>query len=133
MKRLALPLLLAVTLGGCMTTDGPGSVSRGECKVFHAPKYAVRGATQYDQDWTDSTIEGGVGACRWKRPAPRPAALNGAQPAPVAKKRVGWVKRVKAKLFPARTAPAPQSVPAAPPVAAPRNVVDELLHPSDAK
>jgi len=54
-RILAFSLLLA--LGGCMTTQGPGSVSKGECRIFHAPKYAVRGATQYDQDWIDPTIE----------------------------------------------------------------------------
>ena len=49
-----------LALAGCQTT-GIGSVKGGECKIFERPPYAVRGVRQYDQDWIDSTVEGGVG------------------------------------------------------------------------
>lgn len=133
---LLLPLALLLVLGGCVTTDGPGSVS-GTCSVFTGPQYAVRGATQYDQDWIDPTIEGGVGACHWPRPAARPAAMDAPRAArhvPLPKKRPGLVARVKAKVWPVeKVAPvvaAPE--PVAPP-AAPRSAIDELLNPADAK
>lgn len=134
----ALPFL--ALLGGCVTTDGPGSVS-GTCSVFTPPTYAVRGATQYDQDWIDPTIEGGVGACHWPRPAARPAVMDAPQPkrhVPLPKKRPGLVARVKAKVWPTAAVapvvavPEPEPAPVAPP-AAPRSAIDELLNPSDAK
>lgn len=133
--RAAL-LLAILALGGCVTT-GEGSVTGGECKVFQAPQYAVRGARSYDQDWIDSTVEGGVGGCKWKRPAARPASLDVpkvAAPKPV--KRRSLVARVKAKVWPSAGVAPVEAVPEAPVVAppsAPRSVIDELLHPSDAK
>lgn len=137
--RGLLPLLLLAVLGGCVTTDGVPSVVGGECKVFTGPQYAVRGSRPYDQDWIDSTVEGGVGACKWARPAPRPAALDtphAPRPAAAPKKRPSLVKRIKAKVWPTATvapiAPAPEPpAPVAPP--APRSAIDELLNPSDAK
>ncbi len=66
----------AAVLGGC-TTTGIGSVKGGECRIFERPSFAVRGKARYDQDWIDSQIEGGVGGCGWKRPAPRPASIDG--------------------------------------------------------
>lgn len=145
MKRpralLAFPLLFA--LAGCVT-DGTGSVAGGECKVFEAPKYAVKGARPYDQDWIDSTIEGGVGACKWERPAPRPAALDAVPAAPkkvakvpLPKKKPLWIRMLRF------TAPASPKVPEAPPTLtplpvepdapAPRSAIDELLSPAPAK
>lgn len=143
MKRF-LPLLLLPCLGGCVTTGG-GSVTGGECKVFEAPKYAIRGATQYDQDWADSTIEGGVGACKWVRPAPRPAELDAPKAAPKphklpAKKnwlwRLKWPHKAVAPVVnvpevPVAVTPIADPPPAPPP--APRSVIDELLNPTDAK
>lgn len=58
--------------------SGPASIAGGECKIFEPPQYEVRGARAYDQDWIDSQIEGGVGGCHWRGPAPRPATLDGA-------------------------------------------------------
>lgn len=138
---LLLPLALLLALGGCVTTDGPASVAGGECKVFTGPRYAVRGSRPYDQDWIDSTVEGGVGACKWVRPAPRPAALDvphAPRPAAAPKKRPSLAKRIKAKVWPtaavAPIAPVPEA-PAAPvaPPAAPRSAIDELLNPDGGK
>jgi hypothetical protein len=133
-----LPLLAA--LGGCVTTQGPASVS-GECAIFEAPRYAIRGKTQYDQDWADSTIEGGVGGCHWTRPAPRPAALDAPHPTPKPKpapvKKPTALQRIKAKVWPTKpVAPVavtpialplpPEPTPSAPPA---RSIIDELLNP----
>lgn len=135
MKLLWLTLL-APLMAGCVTTGG-GSVAGGECKVFEAPAYAIRGATQRDQDWIDPTIESGIGGCHWARPAPRPAEWDAVAKPKVAKKRPTLVKRIKAKVWPDTAAPvvevptveqAPEPAPAAP--IPPRSVLDRLLHPS---
>jgi hypothetical protein len=139
--RLVLLSAVAASLAGCQTT-GPASVKGGECRVFERPEYAIRGARQYDQDWVDSQIEGGVGACGWKRPAARPASLDaapGQKVAPTFKaKKRGLIKRIKDRVVhpftkpvaPIVESPPVASVPApvvqAPP---PRDPVDELLHP----
>lgn len=68
---LAIPLLCA----GC-ASGGPGSVRGGECRVFERPEFVVHGKRRYDQNWIDSNIEGGVGACGWQRPKPRPPSLD---------------------------------------------------------
>jgi hypothetical protein len=60
--RLLFALLGAALLAGC-AHSGPASVSGGECKFLERPAYVVKGVRQYDQDWIDSTVEGGVGAC----------------------------------------------------------------------
>jgi hypothetical protein len=134
-RFLALPLLLV--LGGCVT-DGVGSVKGGECKVFDAPAYEIRGATQHDQDWIDPTIESGVGACKWKRPAARPAAWD-APGKPVqlnstpAKKprllRKVWPKAAVAPVVPVPTVPSAASLIPPAPVLATRSALEELLHP----
>lgn len=141
---LAALALSAFLLAGCITTDGPGSVA-GSCKSFEAPQYAIRGATQHDQDWIDPQIESGVGACHWARPAPRPAEWDApmpvkakAAPAPVKKKKkVGWIWRLKWNRpvpvaapteLPAVEVTAPEPPPAPPP--APRSAIDILLNPN---
>lgn len=143
MKRfLSIPLLLA--LGGCVTT-GEGSISGSECKVFEAPKYAVKGARPYDQDWIDSTIEGGVGACHWQRPVARPASLDAppkrpsvvkTKPALAPKKKPPlWLRMLRWNKPAPAAAPAPAVptltvLPAEPAAPAPRSAIDELLSPS---
>jgi hypothetical protein len=127
-------------LAGCQTT-GTGSVKGGECRVFERPEYAVRGKRPYDQDWVDSQIEGGVGACGWKRPAPRPASLDAAQApknvAPAPPKHRGIVKRITdrvtswpaAKPAPVVATPqSPEPVTVVPPEPM-RDPVDDLLTP----
>jgi hypothetical protein len=90
MRRLSRLLRLAVTLStsaaiaGCAGTNLPGSVAGGECKVFERPPYVVKGARRYDQNWIDGNVEAGVGACGWKRPAARPAAIDTADTIPAA-------------------------------------------------
>jgi hypothetical protein len=100
-KRLAA-LSLPLALTGCIT-DGVGSVKGGDCKLFEAPQYAIRGATQHDQDWIDPTIEGGVGGCKWARPAPRPAEWDAkpvaARVAPAVPKKRSLAARVKARIW----------------------------------
>lgn len=145
------PLLLALLpLGGCATAP-QGSIAGGECKFLERPVYAVRGARQYDQDWIDSTIEGGVGACGWRRPAPRPAELDAPVPVPRAKpvaskksKKPLWLRMLHG-LHKKKPAPQVAPVPVTPiadpappePVAAPAlppppacSAIDKLLSPS---
>lgn len=133
--RLVILVVTAAMLGGCMQTLS-GSIAGGESKVFERPPYVVLGKTRYDQGWIDSQVEGGVAAFGWKRPAPRPAALDApagrkaATPAP-AKKR-GLVKRIKDRVAAPFTHPvAPiletPAAPVAPTPVKPRDPVDELL------
>src|SRR4051794_15671112 len=77
MIRFASIGLLPLLLAGC-ASRGPASIAGGECKIFEAPQYEVRGKRAYDQDWIDSQVEGGVGGCHWTRPKPRPASLEAA-------------------------------------------------------
>ncbi len=148
--RAAILALLAVLLAGCATNkEAFTTISGGEAKVFEAPPYEVRGVTQYDQNWIDSQVEGGVAAFGWPRPAPRPAAIEtrrAAQPMPLVKK-PGIFKRTKAKLKklvsrkPADQATMPDVwpplettpvivQPPAPKPAAQKAPIDELLTPS---
>ncbi|WP_448031559.1 hypothetical protein [Bradyrhizobium liaoningense] len=145
MMRVAMVMLLGLLLAGC-GHSGRASIAGGECRIFEAPQYEVRGKRAYDQDWIDSQVEGGVGGCHWKRPAPRPASIDAAparRPA-VAKpaKRRGIVARIRDRVMPPKEwpaaappiepAPAPVVVP--PPAPAPRplrSAIERLLEPRD--
>lgn len=148
-KRFWLLLLPLLALGGCATAP-QGSVGGSECKVFERPQYVVRGARQYDQNWIDSTIEGGVGACGWARPAPRPAELD----APVSrapqkakavpkKRKPAWLRMLRSLHHPkpapvpvtpiadpAPPEPAPVAVPELPPPPPSCSPIDKLLSPA---
>lgn len=52
----------------------PASVAGGECKVFAAPDYVIRGRAKADQAWIDDNTEAGIAACGWPRPKNRPEA-----------------------------------------------------------
>jgi hypothetical protein len=141
--RFTIAAAAALLLGACQTT-GVGSVGGGECKIFERPQYVVLGKRQYDQDWIDSQVEGGVGGCGWQRPQARPASLDavpGQKAKVVAKpvKKRGLIKRIKDRVVhpftkpvePVIESPPPPVVAApAPPSLAPRDPVDELLQPS---
>ena len=143
MIRLALVILISLPLAGCFETI-KGSIAGGECRVFEAPKYAVRGYRSYDQDWIDGNIEAGVGGCGWKRPAVRPVSLDvvpGQKKIVASVKKRGLIKRIKERVWPKAAAPvvvvpeAPAPViaePSPPPAPPPKppDQVDELLHPS---
>ncbi|MCK1676659.1 hypothetical protein [Bradyrhizobium sp. 150] len=148
MIRFALIGLLMLLLAGC-ASKGPASIAGGECRIFERPQYEVRGKRDYDQDWIDSQVEGGVGGCHWKRPAARPASIDAAPghkaaPAPV--KRKSFVRRIRDRVLPpkveipaapAAIAPAPavasEPAPAAAPPAPrpPRSAIEKLLQPRD--
>jgi hypothetical protein len=140
MMRALIIIAAALALSGCAST-GPASIKGGECRIFERPAYAVQGKKPYDQDWIDSQVEGGVGGCGWKRPATRPASIDGTAdvkipPAP-AKKR-GIIRRIKDRVTGQKPAiePVPYLVPPVPaaqpaPASPPRDRVDELLRPSD--
>ncbi|WP_158669496.1 hypothetical protein [Bradyrhizobium guangdongense] len=143
MIKIIAIILLAPLLAGC-ASRGPASIAGGECKIFEAPKYEVRGKAAYDQDWIDSTVEGGVGGCRWKRPQPRPAGLNENGLIDVTKpptaKRKSLVRRIRDRVMPAKEwpavappiAPAPAVMPPpAPPPRPPRSAIERLLEPRD--
>lgn len=59
-------------LTGC-ASNLPASVG-GECKIFAAPDYAIRGKYQVDQDYIDDFEEAGIAGCKWSRPKARPVA-----------------------------------------------------------
>lgn len=145
MIRLASIALLALLLAGC-ASRGPASIAGGECRIFEAPQYEVRGKRAYDQDWIDSQVEGGVGGCHWHRPAPRPAAIDAGAAAPGAAKptrRRGIIARIRDRVLPAGPQfpvaappiePVPAIAPPAPPQPAPsppRSAIDRLLQPRD--
>jgi hypothetical protein len=66
--------MLGTLLAGCVTTN-KGSVA-GECRLVSTPQYAVKGRTNYDQNWIDDTTERLVGGCKQARPKARPASLD---------------------------------------------------------
>lgn len=74
--------LLALTLGtlltACASRDVIGSVTGGQCdpNIARTPEYAVKGRTNYDQNWIDETTEGLVGGCGQPRPKARPTSLD---------------------------------------------------------
>ncbi len=144
MKRVLILFLASPLLAGCMQTMS-GSVA-GSCAVFERPPYVVMGKTDYDQAVADNFVESGVAGCNWARPAVRPASLD----APTRKvkthtviKKQGLFKRIKQRVvhpFTAPVAPALESPPIAAeptlpptidPPPAPRDPVDDLLHPSN--
>lgn len=138
--RSGAPVIVALLLAGC-ASRGPGSIAGGECRIFEAPKYEVRGVRDYDQDWIDSQVEGGVGGCHWTRPKPRPAALDAspaAKAAPAKPARRGIVRRIRDRILPPAAAapieaapitpPAPDPAPAPRP---PRSAIERLLEPRD--
>lgn len=134
-----LALVVVLVLGGCAHAPGPTSIAGGECKFLERPAYAVRGAQRYDQDWIDSTVEGGVGACHWPRPAPRPASLDAQIPVkakPAAQKKPGWLsllhgfRKKPVVAAPAEPAPVVEAAPAPepePPAPAAKRPIDDLL------
>jgi hypothetical protein len=124
--RLAVAAALAIGVAGCAHKDLGGSIDGGECKAFERPPYAVRGQKPYDQDWIDSTVESGVGACKWQRPSPRPPEIDAvptAKPVQPPAKR-GLIARLKKRVWPrsvvapiAAVPPLRPELPAPPPVA----------------
>ena len=133
MIRALAIIPLALFLGGCPQHSAPTSIAGSECKVFEAPPFAIAGRTDYDQDWINSTVEGGVGACRWPRPKARPPEIDApratvapaiVQPAP--KKRQGpvkrFVKRIKARVWPVEVEPFT-------PTPVPRPTVSQVVEP----
>jgi hypothetical protein len=111
--RISILLLVGMLAAGC-AHKGPASIAGGECKIFDRPEYEVRGQKQYDQDWIDSTIEGGGGGCGWPPPKPRPPELDAAPPARAApspmKRKPGLIRRIKSRseiTFTRRRAPIP--------------------------
>lgn len=141
-KRLPAPrsiaaLFLTVALAGCAGTKLPASVAGGECRIFEAPRYEVRGKTTYDQDYIDGNVEAGVGGCGWKRPAARPPGLDEdpktEKPAVhKLKKKPSFLSRVKARVTGKPVEPVPyiDASPApvvAEPAPAPRDPVYEFL------
>lgn len=65
--RVVLLLVVGFTFSGCASM-GPASVRGGECKVFHDPGFAVRGARLKDAQWIGRTQETGIRVCKWTRP-----------------------------------------------------------------
>src|SRR5690349_20819745 len=64
---------LGTLMAGCASSNLPASVKGGECYIFQAPDYAIRGKRQVDQNWIDDNTEAGIAACNWHRPKKRPS------------------------------------------------------------
>jgi hypothetical protein len=79
-KVLVVLALVGVAVGGCATKPTVGSVAGGDCKLVHTPQYAIKGATDYDQEWSDDVTEALVRGCKQSRPKARPAALDAPPP-----------------------------------------------------
>lgn len=90
-------VLTVLLLTGCASTPPRGSVVGGECKLFHTPTYAVKGKTEYDQEYVDDVTEALVRGCKQPRPKARPASLDAPKAAiPAAappKKKHWWEKK----------------------------------------
>lgn len=68
---------LGLSLTACAGSRTKLLTMTGACDAFGAgPKYEIKGATRYDQDWIDDKVEAGIGGCEWERPAPRPQSLD---------------------------------------------------------
>lgn len=72
MRQVMVLGLLALGLGGCMTTSAASI--RGACDSFERPEYAVRGVSREDRRWIAGQIETGVTVCGWSRPRARAIA-----------------------------------------------------------
>lgn len=94
MKTLYLLIPAALLLTACASAP-VGSVAGGDCKIAHTPNYAVRGKTDYDQEWIDDTTESLVRGCKQPRPKARPASLDAPKgaPAPAKPKPKHWWSR----------------------------------------
>jgi hypothetical protein len=90
-----------------VSSNLPASIAGGECRIFRAPDYAIRGKTQDDQNYIDDNTEAGIAACKWARPKARPAPVVAHQ---------AVVVRGKTKLIPVAAPPVKSTVPAPPPV-----------------
>lgn len=83
-------------LAACSTPQTVGSIAKGECQITHAPEYAVKGRTGYDQAWINRTTEALVDGCQQPRPKARPPKLD----APAAKGKA--IAKAKPKAKPAK-------------------------------
>jgi len=102
LTHVCLILLAAVSLGACASTKLPASVV-GVCSIIPKAEYEVLGQTAYDQDYVDASVIAGA-TCGHEPPKPRPAEWD-KKPTkppvtakPTAKRKPGFVARVKAKL-----------------------------------
>lgn len=65
-----------ILLAGCASKETFGTYTGGACDGFPRPEYQIKGATVYDQKWSDKVIEAGVQGCKWNRPEARPSSLD---------------------------------------------------------
>jgi hypothetical protein len=61
----------ALLLAGCFSAKKVST--KGACEAFPRAQYAYQGKAKEDQRFINKSIEAGVGACGFARPAPRPA------------------------------------------------------------
>ena len=72
MRQVMVLGLLALALGGCMTTSAASI--RGACDAFEQPQYVVRGVSREDRRWIAGQIGAGMSACGWSAPKARAIA-----------------------------------------------------------
>lgn len=76
LRDSAIAVASLLLLAGCASGPPIGSVVGAECQIVHTPGYAVRGATNYDKAWVNTTTEALVVGCRQPRPKARPASFD---------------------------------------------------------
>lgn len=76
--------------------------------MFERAPYVVLGQTDYDQNWIDGNVAAGVAACKWQPPAARPESLRPQKTVAatiMVKRKPSLRKRIKARIWPAKTEP----------------------------
>lgn len=134
--RLGFLLFVVASLAACGTTKLPGSAT-GLCDIIPKAEYAVKGVTQYDQDFVDEAVTAGA-TCGHPAPKARPAEWDTARPkAPSAAKgrrtpKPGLVSRIRDAIIPrahAAPPPLPAERPASLPAADPPPVIEAKPEP----
>jgi hypothetical protein len=68
-----IAVAIGINLGACVSSsDRRAATIKGACDSFVPPPHAIKGKTRSDQRWISGTVESGVSACGWARPAPHP-------------------------------------------------------------
>ena len=84
---------LGISLGACATKKF--ATVDAFCEALPQQKVAVKGATEFDQPWIDTTSEAVIEGCDRKRPEARPPEWD----RPLAKEKPPVVKKKKPSIW----------------------------------